>query len=65
MAQTATASGRIRSRALSTQEALTEDELADYIRRCPPEHWWAFGSYLRAERDLAGDPIGEGVDAGG
>jgi hypothetical protein len=65
MTQTAITRGRIRARALSTQLALSDSALAEYIQRCPPEHRWAFGPYLRGERDLAGDPIGEGVDAGG
>lgn len=37
--------------------ALSEAEIADYLSRCPTEHRWAFGPYLRGERDLAGDAI--------
>ncbi|GAA1716477.1 hypothetical protein ACFTSF_10010 [Kribbella sp. NPDC056951] len=52
-----------RDHVLRTQLALSEDEIADYLERCPTEHRWAFGPYLRGERDLAGDAIGEGVDS--
>jgi hypothetical protein len=40
------------------QHALSEDEITEYLARCPPEHRWAFGPYLRGQRDLAGDEIG-------
>lgn len=47
---------------LRTQLALSEDEIAEYVARCPAEQRWAFGPYLRGERDLAGDEIGGGVE---
>lgn len=37
--------------------ALTEAEITYYLSRCPSEHKWAFGAYLRGERDLAGDAV--------
>ncbi|TDO46661.1 hypothetical protein EV643_11044 [Kribbella sp. VKM Ac-2527] len=52
----------MRDLALRTQHALSEDEIADYVARCPVEHRWAFGPYLRGQRDLAGDEIGNGVE---
>lgn len=51
-----------RDLALRTQHALSEDEITDYLAHCPPEHRWAFGPYLRGERDLAGDEIANGVE---
>lgn len=42
---------------LGSQHALTEVEYDDLVARCPEEHRWAFGPYLRGERDLAGDLI--------
>jgi hypothetical protein len=51
-----------RNSALRTQLALSDDEVAEYVARCPEEHRWAFGPYLRGERDLAGDEIGHGVE---
>jgi hypothetical protein len=45
------------------QHALSEEEYAAAMARCPSEHRWAFGAYLRGERDLAGDLIGEAVDS--
>lgn len=47
---------------LRTQHALSEAEIAAYVERCPAEHRWAFGAYLRGERDLAGDEIGSEVE---
>lgn len=50
----------MRDATLRTQHALSEDEIAAYLERCPVEHRWAFGPYLRGERDLAGDEIDNG-----
>jgi hypothetical protein len=52
-----------RDHALASQHALSEEEYAEAMARCPAEHRWAFGAFLRGERDLAGDLIGEGVDS--
>lgn len=52
----------MKSLALRTAEALSEEEIAEYLERCPAEHRWAFGPYLRGQRDLAGDEIGDGVE---
>jgi hypothetical protein len=46
---------------LRAQHALTEDELAAYMQRCP-ENQRAFEGYLRGERSLAGDLDGQGVN---
>jgi hypothetical protein len=43
-----------RDLALTNQHALSEEEYA--------EQRWAFDAFLRGERDLAGDLIGESVD---
>jgi hypothetical protein len=51
-----------RNTALRAQQALSEAEIAAYLERCPVEHRWAFGPYLRGERDLAGDEIGNGAE---
>lgn len=49
--------------AAKAQHALSEDEITEYLARCPPEHRWAFGPYLRGQRDLAGDEIGSGDES--
>jgi hypothetical protein len=46
-----------RDQVLTSQHGLSEAEFADAMARCPEEHRWAFGPYLRGERDLAGDLI--------
>jgi hypothetical protein len=46
-----------RKHVLRSQHALSEAEYDDLMARCPQEHRWAFGPYLRGERDLAGDLI--------
>lgn len=48
----------------SARLTLTEAEITYYLSRCPSEHRWAFGPYLRGERDLAGDVITTHPQAG-
>jgi hypothetical protein len=52
----------MRDHVLRTAEALSEEEIAEYLERCPAEHRWAFGPYLHGQRDLAGDEIGSGAE---
>lgn len=49
--------GYTRANALRTQDALTGDEIAALVERCPPEHRWAFEGWLKGTRQLDGDPI--------
>jgi len=36
---------------------LSEDQISEYVARCPEENRWAFEGWLRGERQLDGDLI--------
>ncbi|MEU4288320.1 hypothetical protein AB0E63_08850 [Kribbella sp. NPDC026596] len=36
---------------------LNEEQIGEYVRRCPAENRWAFEGWLRGERQLDGDRI--------
>jgi hypothetical protein len=36
---------------------LSEEQIREYVERCPTENRWAFEGWLRGERQLDGDPI--------
>ncbi|MDX2969485.1 hypothetical protein PWY87_09095 [Kribbella solani] len=36
---------------------LSEEQIVEYVARCPAENRWAFEGWLRGERQLDGDPI--------
>jgi hypothetical protein len=48
--------------------ALSEEQIREYVDRCPEQNRWAFEGWLRGERHLDGDliePEGRAVTAGG
>jgi hypothetical protein len=47
---------------LRAQHALSEAELSALVERCPAGQRWAFEGWLRGERSLDGDLVGDGVD---
>ncbi|WP_432890136.1 hypothetical protein ACQPYH_12150 [Kribbella sp. CA-245084] len=36
---------------------MSEEQIREYVERCPAENRWAFEGWLRGERQLDGDPI--------
>lgn len=41
---------------------LSEEQIREYVKRCPAENRWAFEGWLRGERHLDGDPIEPDLD---